>query len=176
MKKKNGKRRAVRPVVFTGVRKLMLGQFSYVDEVLEALRGNVFISGGAPGMDQYCSEYCVENFKGAKHIVVIPFNYKQGNDIHLIKMEKAGAEIIYLPRPPRRNDVPELVRNSFMITTAMEMNGALAKLVAFPGGPDEVLRSGTWSTIRRARKAGMKIELHPLSEATGQSLGGHIYS
>jgi hypothetical protein len=38
-------------------------------------------------------------------------------------------------------------------------------LLAFPKTPQEELRSGTWATIRRARKAGVEVRLFPLSEA-----------
>jgi len=175
--KKSVKRPVVRPVVFTGVRRMTLGQFSYVDEVLSALRGNVFISGGAPGIDQYVSEKCItEYFPGARHIVVIPWNYKQGNQIHLITMEKYGAEIYDMPQPRRKSDVPELLRNEYMLDLALKLGAEHAKLVAFPGGPQEVIRSGTWTTVRRARDREMPIEMYPLSDAPGMTLGGHIHS
>lgn len=37
-------------------------------------------------------------------------------------------------------------------------------LLAFPQTCTEVLRSGTWATIRRARKAGVEVHLFPLSK------------
>lgn len=48
----------------------------------------------------------------------------------------------------------------------MDRNDALVAdcdvLLAFPATPREVLRSGTWATIRRARKAGKEIRFFPL--------------
>lgn len=36
-------------------------------------------------------------------------------------------------------------------------------LLAFPETDAEELRSGTWATIRRARRAGVGVEIHPLN-------------
>lgn len=48
----------------------------------------------------------------------------------------------------------------------MERNDALVEhadlLIAFPRTEHEVLRSGTWATVRRARKRGVEVRLHPL--------------
>jgi hypothetical protein len=40
-------------------------------------------------------------------------------------------------------------------------------LLAFPETPTEALRSGTWATLRRARKAGLVILIRPLSLVEG---------
>jgi predicted Rossmann fold nucleotide-binding protein DprA/Smf involved in DNA uptake len=51
-------------------------------------------------------------------------------------------------------------------TTYMDRNARLVALgdmlLAFPATRAEELRSGTWSTIRRARKAGKRIVIVPL--------------
>lgn len=47
---------------------------------------------------------------------------------------------------------PPLARNRLII-------GAADRLLACPATPDEVLRSGTWSTIRYARQAGKSVTL-----------------
>lgn len=38
-------------------------------------------------------------------------------------------------------------------------------LIAFPETEHEQLRSGTWATIRRARKIALEVRIHPLAEA-----------
>lgn len=47
---------------------------------------------------------------------------------------------------------PYLIRNQQMLD-------ACEQLVACPDGPTERLRSGTWSTVRRARSAGLPVTL-----------------
>lgn len=55
----------------------------------------------------------------------------------------SGAEVTYEPKPP-------LDRNTTIVDASDVM-------LACPGEFDEVLRSGTWATIRRARKAGRPL-------------------
>lgn len=49
----------------------------------------------------------------------------------------------------------------------MKRNDALVEhcdiLLAFPETPEEQRRSGTWATVRRARKAGKEVHIYPLS-------------
>lgn len=165
--------KVIRPVVFTGVQHIVGPQFRYINDVLDALRGNVFITGGAYGIDTYVATRLLDMFPKARHICVVPYEYK-ANEVHHLTMEKRG-ELWDMAKPTRKSDVPELLRNDYMLELAQELNADTAKLVAFPGGPNEVLRSGTWSTIRYARKREMKIEIHPLSEAETSIRGGKEY-
>jgi hypothetical protein len=62
---------------------------------------------------------------------------------HCAAKKRAGVEVVYAPRPP-------LKRNHGIV--------ALSDiLLATPGGFEEELRSGTWATIRHARKRGMLV-------------------
>lgn len=74
-------------------------------------------------------------------------------------VEKAaglGAEIIIVQN---RHTVSEtyMARNDRVVAPPTRA------LLAFPNTPDEEARSGTWATIRRARKAGIRIRIYPLS-------------
>jgi hypothetical protein len=60
--------------------------------------------------------------------------------------------------------VLESVSGGYMKRNDRLVDGA-SMLLAFPETPEEQRRSGTWATIRRARKAGVEVRLYPLSEA-----------
>lgn len=172
---KKGKKKA-HAVVFTGVQSIQMAQFAYIDEVLDALKAAVFISGGASGIDTYCCCEAVRRFPKADHFVVNPYNYK-GNDVHLAWCASHDVRIIRLGQPKRATPHPNIIRNEYMISLALEFekkHKLKPLLVAFPGQRQEVLRSGTWSTIRRARAANIPVQLNPLSEANGQLHGGII--
>ena len=58
----------------------------------------------------------------------------------------------YLPFTILRKPKPYLERNQAIVDCS-------SVLIATPYEADEILRSGTWSTIRRARKKGIKIAI-----------------
>jgi len=154
--------------------------------VLDALKANMFISGGAHGIDTYCCVEAVRRFPKAHHKVVRPWNYR-ANEVHAAwcrrqQAEGIDIEIIDLERPKRLKPHPNVQRNQFMLALAAALNKSTLppRLVAFPGGPEEVLRSGTWSTICRARRMPVDyatpfdVEIHPLSEADGTLVRGLV--
>lgn len=177
---KNGKKKG-KVIIFSGVRQLAgLAQYPYVRDVVVALRGRVFITGGAPGIDTLACVEAVRHFPKARHICVVPYGYKI-QDVHLSWCESNGVEILDMPKPKGADaNKPQrwpILRNEYMIKLGNKIAKELdtkAELVAFPGGPDEVQRSGTWTTIRRARAADTPVRLYPLSEADGSIIGGKV--
>jgi hypothetical protein len=170
-------RKRIKPkvVIFTGVQNIQMAQFSYINDVLDSLRASVFISGGAAGIDTYCCVEAWRRFASSRHIVCVPWRYAR-NDVHIAWCVQNDLEVLDLPRPPRSKK-PEIARNEYMIKLGVDLASELNTdpiLVAFPGGPQEVLRSGTWTTIRRAKAAEVRSLIHPLSEAEGQLHGGGI--
>lgn len=172
---KSSKKRAqrpdiVRPVVFTGVQSILAAQVRYIQEVLSALKGNVFITGGCVGVDMFVSGELERLFPRARQIIVIPYGYNNGaTEMHCAGMLRRGYEVIDMPAPTTDRH-PNLLRNDYMCELAMELNPNQARLVAFPGGAVEQQRSGTWATVRSARRIRLPhIDIHPLSEARGQS-------
>lgn len=165
-------------IIFSGVRQLNgLAQFPYIDDIINSLRGSIFITGGAPGIDTIACVGAFRAFPKAKHIVVLPWRYAL-NQVHVSWCEQKGIEVLDMPRPLTMAEHPNLVRNSYMLKLGQKLaeeRKIEAILVAFPGGPSEVLRSGTWSTIRRAEKLGITTRLYPLSEAPGSKVGGNIH-
>lgn len=171
------KKKKSKVIIFSGVRQLAgLAQYPYVAEVINGLRGSTFITGGAPGIDTIACVEAVRAFPKARHICVVPWKYAL-NDVHFAWCEQQGVEVLDMPEPPNRRQAPAIFRNEYMIALGQkiaEEQKIEAILVAFPGGRIEQQRSGTWTTIRRARAADMRIFLHPLSEANGTSIGGQI--
>lgn len=159
-------------VVFSGTRRIVEAQFQYIDNVMDNLKANIFITGGCVGVDTYVGEHLTRRFPRARHIVVVPYNYRW-NTGHIFWMEEHGAEVLDMPKPPKSEKKhPNLLRNEYMLDLAKELAGERAKLVAFPGGPIEVLRSGTWSTIRQAGHRQMEFAIYPLSFAEGTLASG----
>jgi hypothetical protein len=172
---KGKKKNKPKVVVFTGVSQLAgMGQYPYIEQVVGALKAKVFISGGAPGVDTCAAVEAKRQFPKAQHIVVKPFGYKI-NDVHWAWCRQQKFQIIELQRPARRTPHPNIWRNDYMIDLALakaEHFKTEAICVAFPGGAEEIQRSGTWSTVRRARAADMRVYLYPLTNATGTIIGG----
>lgn len=114
-------------------------------------------TGAAFGIDTACAWAAVLFHPNAEHHVWVPGTAWHNEDVPLL-FNGAGHHVHIVPdacRPSRtymhRND--ELVAHADC-------------LVAFPETANEVQRSGTWATIRRARAAGIEVRLFPLDTLT----------
>lgn len=143
-------------VAFSGVQNLHDDQYLFVSTFVRrhvSKRGNNhFITGAATGVDTLCHYLCYAWAREAKHTIVVP-NSKY--NIEVVQFAIAmDLDVIYMPE-----GTDPLDRNTKMIEMAHI-------LVAFPGGSKELYRgSGTWSTIRRARKKGIPIYIYPLDKS-----------
>jgi hypothetical protein len=104
-------------------------------------------TGAAVGVDTYAYEYAVEFFPQAEHRVYVPKGKFHNSEL-VHKAEENGHRVILIPGGyMARNDA--LVANADI-------------LIGFPQTAAEVLRSGTWATIRRGRKVGISVRIHPV--------------
>jgi hypothetical protein len=124
-------------VGFTGTREGMTrAQTVALNEWWEGLDVDEFHHGACVGADEEAVS-CCQNFTTAK-IIAHP------GDIHRLTSRKAVRESLMTAHPK-----PCLNRN-------LDIVDACDILAACPKGPEE-LRSGTWATVRYARKAGRPI-------------------
>lgn len=106
---------------------------------------DVFTTGGAHGIDTIAALLAWSAHPDAYHRVVLP-----DQPYHpLWDNPPSGFSITRVPGG-------YMARNDALVTYG-------DVLLAFPKSATERLRSGTWATIRRARKAGLDIRLEVLS-------------
>lgn len=141
-------------ISFTGTRDVTRYEEAYIGDVVVALKADRFVSGAAQGVDtsailQAWGYHAGE--RGAEARLVVPegcaYNVRLVN--YFRGRQDVAIEFVYGGYMKRNDRLVELADT----------------LVAFPRTRQEVLRSGTWATIRRARKAGIPVELYPLEEA-----------
>lgn len=117
-----------------------------------------FISGAAMGIDTFAALAALEMFPDARHTLVIPA--APHNWVLAAEWEGRGGTEVFHARSGRNAADSYMRRNDLLV--------ALADIVvAFPKTETEEIRSGTWATIRRARKAGVTLQLYPLAEFAG---------
>jgi hypothetical protein len=108
---------------------------------------------------------------GAQHGIdtlagIYSYLYAPGHDVLVIPAaphnesmvefaQEHHFEIIRMERISGGNGPNYLARNDKLVELA-------DRLIAFPKTSKEVLRSGTWATIRRARKKGIPVDIYPL--------------
>ena len=122
-----------------------------------------FVSGAAYGVDTIAALAARDGYMDCTHRLVVP-NGRHNEDL-VAKWEKwadedalrtdTDARIHLIQRMPTGTD--HLARNDEMIHLA-------DILIAFPPTAKEERRSGTWATIRRARRKGIPIHFFPLGE------------
>lgn len=139
---------------FTGIRELRDEYVPRIDKVLISLTdGDKFYTGAAEGIDIYVEERLERIFPKRERTVIIPDAYHSplaGNFANkVIKME------------PGVDSDSEAFRMRNIVLV-----GFCDVLIAFPKTDKELFRgSGTWMTIRIARKAGKEVRIYPLEES-----------
>ena len=104
-------------------------------------------TGAQYGVDTQAFFIASELHPDAHHRVCVPAGVPHNE--HLVRIARIhGREVVEVPGG-------YLARNDRIVASS-------DVLVAFPRTENEELRSGTWATIRRARRAGIQIRLHPL--------------
>lgn len=129
-----------------------------------------FTTGAAYGVDTAAFYIGKELFPDALHRVCVPKG-KRHNRIVVADAEPSCAvELVpgggYRSRDDRIAYAVELVPGGHLKRDDRIVYHSDV-LVAFPKTRNEVMRSGTWATIRRARKKGIPVKLWPLSEIRG---------
>lgn len=109
-------------------------------------------TGAAAGVDTAAYFACVAALPHANHRVFVPQGCRYNQDLVLFAKQEGhdvvGIEGGYLKRDDALIDGANL-------------------LLAFPNSMQEVLRSGTWATIRRAWKANVPVHYWPLDRKYG---------
>lgn len=112
--------------------------------------GTEFVTGGANGGDTFIGLWLYYQFNYATHTVIVPSNRSQVCEWWI---NCPSVNVIYMPDGTSYKD-----RNQAIVDRSN-------KLIGFPEYPEDdsrSLRSGTWQTIRLARKAGIPNEFHLL--------------
>lgn len=142
-------------ISFTGPENLLPEHISLIEKTLQNYTwGDRYVSGAAHGVDTVCALEMLDLCPEAEHQLIVP-NYRHNEDLVelWVDMGKVNPKfsVIFMPR-----HTGPLDRNTKMVELSTHQ-------VAFPESQEEKVRSGTWSTIRRARKKGIPTYFYPLS-------------
>lgn len=146
----------MRIVAFTGPEHLRGGQEPYVRGIVRQLDDVVgFVSGCAKGVDSVAGWEALMQFPEAEHDFIVPNNFRYNTEmIKVIENRKLSGKV----RITYLSEGGPLDRNHWMADISTEV-------YAFPRTAKEILRSGTWSTIRYAKKIGNKVTMYPLDRS-----------
>lgn len=143
---------------FTAARELDSFPDGYIESVLQSLPepGKV-VTGGARGGDALIGRWLYERYPFAIHLVVLPANraqvYPWWQDISDVG---TGPMLVEMPRGTSYRD-----RNMHIVQMC-------TNLVAFPAFPEfnvRSRRSGTWMTIRMAKRMNKPVQIYCGEEA-----------
>jgi predicted Rossmann fold nucleotide-binding protein DprA/Smf involved in DNA uptake len=138
---------------FTGSRRLDLSHKDVVAEVLDTLTPDKdeLVVGGADGADIIIAQMAIR--RGFKVHAVLPQASFHPHARHYSTSFEYAAM--------GHNDTDSYMNRNDLLVLRSD------RLIAFPDTAYPS-RSGTWATIRRARKAGKHVELHPLHDVKRQ--------
>lgn len=159
----------------TGPRELTPRQTVMVERVVLALKDcGELVSGAAEGVDSCCA-YAAEEASSLRipfirltipriqpsskeRVRILPCNQdlvRHANRAALHYRSKPLRWVVEMAEPGRTVSEGYLKRDDLTVARSQI-------LLAFPKTPVEEQRSGTWATVRRARKAGIEIRFYPL--------------
>jgi hypothetical protein len=145
----------VRAIAFTGPVEITDVEAYAVRCALERARpADVYISGAAYGVDTAAALAAMELHPAAEHRIYVPAAWHNAAAVE--ELRDRGATVIAVDRADS-TAASYMARNERMVAEC-------TALIGFPYTLTEELRSGTWATIRRARRARRGIRLFPLRE------------
>jgi hypothetical protein len=114
------------------------------------------VSGCAHGVDTLWMKVAAVRYPNAHLLLIVPAAPCNLDLVHDLRhTDRRRLQVLYMPEAATNSDA-YMQRND-----QVQHNADV--LTAFPSQPKEVMRSGTWSTIRRFRKAGKGVYISPVS-------------
>lgn len=124
--------------------KIIAGSLSLLDPVPTKV-----VTGGARGGDAYIAKVCAIVFPGAEQLLAVPEKW------NLRVLDEVLAFLKAEGVPYDVEVVPGVVRDRNKRLVEYAKLGAMWAFPRYPELADESIRSGTWQTVRLARKAGV---------------------
>lgn len=145
-------------IAFSGELELSKAEIEAVRRrVRLASAADLYVSGAAYGVDTEAALAALDFFPSVRHRVYVPAAWH--NEAGVAELARRGAELIKVPPGPSRA-ASYMARNDRMVADC-------DALLAFPYHRREEQRSGTWATVRRARRAGRRVTIAPLRDDPG---------
>lgn len=145
------------PVAATGARGFRRGEEEYAAGIISDAIGSLqvlpteFITGAAWGADTLACQAGLAYWGvQCKHRIVVP---DAPHNEALVK-SVAKLKAVTVEYMPKGTDY--MARNDRLVELCQ-------LLLAFPSTASEVQRSGTWATVRRARKRDIRVDIRPLA-------------
>lgn len=144
--------------VATGTRKFMPPHYAVGTEVLDSLSdGTLFISGCAGGWDTFFAVGCARRYPNAHHHLVVPNgHHNEGlvKDFESSRCLVPRTNVTIERMPP---DTGFLDRDLWMIDLAAPYIPDATCVAMALHEERRQPRSGTWATVRMARRAGVAV-------------------
>lgn len=136
---------------FTGLaRKLSFRELAFIRDIVKNLPDVTGLrTGGAIGVDTAVAWYGYQFHSDTERYIIAPTGEYWSEKVPL------GSIVRFAPQGSTRSET-YMNRNEMLVGPPTDL------LVAFPETKQHVQRSGTWATIRRARKRQIPVELYPL--------------
>lgn len=134
--------------------------YDLITEVVSGDDADLFVTGGAHYVDSMAAQFALGLHPDKKHKLVVP-NGKHNEPLvyYFCILQSEGLPVEVELMPPGTTHIH---RDERMIEIALGGDVG-SHLNAFPMTPKEQIRSGTWTTIRHARSAGLPIYFYPLN-------------
>lgn len=123
----------------------------WIKERMEFIRPTGVVTGGCTGFDALMGEYCALRWEDLEHTVIVPADQK-AVDPWWTKPTLSHVDITVIQMPPGSTYRD---RNIMIVAKSAMMLGQPER----PEDDPKSRRSGTWQTIRLARRAGLGVDL-----------------
>lgn len=143
----------MRVLGFTGLRALTPDLAAPIELILAGIIGDVYVTGGAIGLDAFTGQYFAVRYPDALHFVIVPDDLSRVDAWWSVGQHAARIVVRRMQAGSSYAD-----RNQTIVNMVDELH-------AFPEYPEahpRSRRSGTWQTVRMARRGGVFCHEHVL--------------